>query len=186
MSLPLVISANTPVPSFILQDHTSLVPTFNRDRDSHGPQHFFIYIYIFLTVFYCRFPNWPVCHNLSQSHVFTSEMFDNPNFMGKWSVNLWLVGWLDMMRPPSPIGGVDRQQLCWARTLFTLLLPPPSLTCWQLQMRKIWAWSYKQDRWEKGGDNSPWDAEIGKLLEDLSARVAVWSWRRQMERQWEN
>lgn len=25
----------------------------------------------------------------------------------------------------------------------------PSLTCWQLQMEKIWAWSYEQDRWER-------------------------------------
>lgn len=34
-------------------------------------------------------------------------------------------------------------------TLFPLLLLPPSLTCWQLQMGKIGAWSFEQDRWER-------------------------------------
>lgn len=52
-----VISPNTPVPSFILQDHTSLVPTFNRDRRSHGPQHF-------SAALHCGFQNWPVRQNV--------------------------------------------------------------------------------------------------------------------------
>lgn len=40
------------------------------------------------------------------------------------------------------------RRLSWAQTQFPPP-PAPSLTCWQLQMGKIWAWSYEQDRWER-------------------------------------
>lgn len=46
-------------------------------------------------------------------------------------------------------GSMMWRSLCWAQSLFTPLSPPLSLTCWQLQMGKIWAWSYEQDRWAR-------------------------------------
>lgn len=70
------------------------------------------------------------------------------------------------------------RRLCWAQTLFTPppLSPAPSLTRWQLQMEKIWAWSYEQDRWEREESHLVTTAQghgDGKLLDDLLLRMIV-------------